>query len=98
MYERLPDKDEPDAFGLSRKDYGHETYEVWPENWPAFDLFHKLQTQWRAAAMGFTGLDHDILFRRLDRMNLSVDEWDALDSDVRVMELQALETMNQKQE
>lgn len=34
-------------------------YEVWPENWPAVDLFLRCQTQWRTGGMGSViGLDY----------------------------------------
>lgn len=72
--------------------------EVWPENHQAFNLFHQLLTQWRIGMGGPTGLDHNVLLRRLDRLGLPADEYDQLDDDVRTMELQALETMAEERE
>jgi len=35
------------------------TFEVWPENWPAWEAFHLCATQWRHAPMGgLLGLDY----------------------------------------
>ena len=64
--------------------------EVWPENWPAWTLFTRLGTQWRVGANGATGLDHNVMFKRLDRMGLSADDYDQMDDDIRVMERAAL--------
>lgn len=69
--------------------------EVWPENWQAFQLFSFMQTQWRAG-MSFTGLDYNVLYRKMDRMGLSAEEYEQLESDLQVMEYEALSIMNQK--
>lgn len=96
MYERLPDSDEPDAFGLKRSDYAHEVIEVWPENWPVFELFCALRTQWRVGAMGPVGLDYNTLFHKLDRMRLEPSEYEVFEDDIRAMEHAALEAMSAK--
>lgn len=84
------------AAGLAPEDFAGDDVEVWPENWPAFQLFHEMQTQWRAVGMGLIGLDYLVLFRKLDRMTLSPDEYDKFEDDIRTMELAALAAMNQK--
>lgn len=33
-------------------------FEVWPENWPAWEAFLAVQTQWASGFNGFTGLDY----------------------------------------
>lgn len=68
--------------------------DVWPENWAAFSLFASLQTQWRTGMGGPTGLDYNVLFRKMDRMNLSPPDYDELEEDIRVLELEALSTMS----
>lgn len=55
-----------------------------------------LETQWRMSMKGPTGLDHNVLLRRLDRMGLTDDEYDDMDSDIRAMEVAALAAMNEK--
>lgn len=67
--------------------------EVWPENWRAYVLFTEVGTQWRASMGGPTGLDYNVLYRKLDRMGLSDEETDELERDVRVMEYAALDAM-----
>ena len=35
-----------------------KVFEVWPENWPALELFMQCQTQWRTGPAGLLGLDY----------------------------------------
>lgn len=55
-----------------------------------------LETQWRMSMKGPTGLDHNVLLKRLDRMDLSAEDYDDMDSDIRAMEVAALAAMNEK--
>lgn len=64
---------------------------MWPENWPAWQLFQQLAGQWRAGVGGVYALDYTALFMRMERMRLADDAWDALFQDVRVLEGAALE-------
>lgn len=73
----------------------HSHVEVWPENWPAFLLFSELQTQWRVGMNGPSGLDYNVLFKKLDRMGLSESEYADLEDDIRVMEFEALSVMHE---
>lgn len=52
-----------------------------------------MRTQWRIGMAGPIGLDYGVLFRLLDRMNLSPDGYDEIFSDVRAMESAALEAV-----
>lgn len=72
--------------------------EAWPENEAALHLFRALGTQWRIGVSGPTGLDHNVLLARLDRMQLTDAEREQLDADVRVMEHQALETISDERD
>jgi hypothetical protein len=72
--------------------------EVWPENWPAFTLFTRLGSQWRVGMNGAIGLDHNVLFHRMDRMGLSADDYAQLDDDICVMEQAALSAIRESQE
>jgi len=56
-------------------------------------LFIKVGTQWRGGVAGPTGLDYNVLFRLMDRMDLPAAEWDETLDSIRTMELQALKTM-----
>lgn len=67
---------------------------VWPDNWPAFQIFARLQTQWSVGMGGRTGLRYEALYPLLDRTAADADEWEALFDDVRVMEYAALKQMS----
>lgn len=82
------------AGGFTPEDYAHEVVEVWPENWPAWDLFVGLQTQWRIAPGGFTGLDYTVLNRELDDLELPRDERAQMKRDIQTMEYAALPVLN----
>ena len=44
---------------LKRRRPRYTTFEVWHANWPAWQLFQGLSTQWRVAPMGgLLGLDY----------------------------------------
>lgn len=72
-------------------------HEIWPENYRAWELFCFMQSQWRVAGMGgFLGLDYNVLFKKMDRMQLSRDEYDQLEDDIRAMEFAALPVLNKQ--
>ena len=72
-----------------------EVIEVWPENWPAFNLFNKVSTQWRDNGYDPVGLDYTPLFYLMRRMNLSDQEWDDLFEAVQILEAEAVKTMRE---
>jgi hypothetical protein len=82
------------AAGLTPEDFDTGPVEVWPENLAAYELFCYMQTQWRAGAMGLIGLDYNTLHRKMDRMRLGPDDYDALEDDIRTMEFAAIEAMS----
>ena len=82
------------AGGYEPEDYDDDDTEVWPENWPAFQIFASLQTQWRVGVSGRTGLDYPALYPLLDRQAKDAAEWDALFDDVQAMEIAALNQMS----
>ena len=43
---------------LPDEDPASEDFEVWPENWPALQMFLRVQTQWRVGMNGLIGLDY----------------------------------------
>lgn len=68
---------------------------MFPDNWPAFQIFAQLQTQWSVGGMGGrTGLRYEALYPLLDRQASSSDEWDELFGDIRTMEYAALKQMS----
>lgn len=42
---------------------------------------------------GPTGLDYGVMYRKMDRMNLAPEQYDALEQDMQVMEGAALAAM-----
>lgn len=44
---------------------------------------------------GPSGLDYNVLFKKLDRMGLSESEYADLEDDIRVMEFEALSVMHE---
>ena len=97
MYARLPTEKELAGTGFTPDDYAEEA-EVWPDNWPSFSLFCRLQTQWRYGMAGRTGLDYLVLFALLDRMSLAEDERENLLNDIQTLEIAALNEMHKEEE
>lgn len=85
------------AFGLTLADFEHDVVEIWPDHYAAFSLFNFLATQWRVSANGPSGLDYAIMYRKMDRMNLSPSEYDQMEEDITVMERAALAEINSGQ-
>jgi hypothetical protein len=46
--------------------------------------------------MGIIGLDYNVVYHKLDRMNLSPEDYEEAENDVRVMEHEALLAMKEK--
>jgi hypothetical protein len=87
------------AAGFEPEDYEGDVIEVWPENLPALQMFQRIGTRWVVAGMGgVTGLRWEAIYPLMDRLNLTPDAWDALLSDLEVMERAALEVLNRKDE
>lgn len=68
---------------------------MWPEHVQAFQLFYALRTQWRVAMGGPTGLDYNVMYRMMDRMNLDPDAYDELEIQIQTMEVAALDCMRE---
>jgi hypothetical protein len=78
--------------GFVRADYDIEV-DVWPENWPAVEIFLRLDTQWRVGFGGATGLVYEALYPLLDRFFPDPDEWLQAFDDIQHLESVALRTM-----
>lgn len=70
--------------------------EVWPDNVRAINLFCQVSTQWRVGPSGVYGLDYSPLYHKMDRMNLSAEEYEELEEDIRVLEQSALDEMHKQ--
>ena len=79
-------------FGFSPEDYD-ETVEVWPDNWKSFLVMDSMGTQWRTGACGATGLDYGALPNVMEFLGVSKKDRRGVFQDVRVMEVEALNSM-----
>ena len=71
-----------------------EDFGVWPENWPAIEMFLRVQTQWRTTMSGVIGLDYAAvqwLFKLYD-----VEDPRSLLEDLQVMEVAAMTAINKQ--
>lgn len=66
---------------------------IWPGNERAVEWFIELGTQWRVGAAGPVGLDYNVLFTLAERRGVTGDEFEELFIDLRIMEDEALATM-----
>lgn len=62
-------------------------YEVWSCNWPAFELFAALATQWRVGMNGPTGLIYQEAYLMMDEQGLT----DRTQRQQRMSQLRAME-------
>jgi hypothetical protein len=69
--------------------------DVWPDCWPAFDLFAQCRTQWRVAMGGPTGLDYVAVLALMDLHGIKRRKRRKLLDDIQHMEAAALEQMAQ---
>lgn len=69
---------------------------LWADNWPAMRLFNQVSTQWRTGLNGPVGLDYNVVYHDLDRLNLDPDSYDDLMGCIRVIEGVALKEMTPK--
>lgn len=83
------------AFGLTPDDMLVEV-EIWPDFVASVNLFYSLRTQWRMGSAGAIGLDYNVLYRKMDRMNLTQEQYEQLEYDIRVLEIAALKEINKK--
>lgn len=83
--------------GLRPEDYPENApVGVWPDNQQAVVLFIEIETQWRSGPAGAYGLDYNVLFQKLDRMNLTAERYARLEQDIKVLECAALDAMHAK--
>lgn len=81
--------------GLTEADL--DITEVWPDNWPIFQVFCAVRTQWRFSGMGrATGLDYCAVYPLLERHYPSNKAFFAALDDIQAMEIAALETLNRE--
>ena len=83
---------DPGEINAMRKARKNQDFEVWPENWPAVEMFLRCQTQWRTTMAGVCGLDYAAvqwLFRLYE-----VKDQPAVLESLQVMEAMAIRILN----
>lgn len=82
------------ALGIVMPEQPPEDFEVLEENWPAVQMFLRLQTQWRTTMNGLLGLDYGAVAWILRLYE--VEDPRALLEDLQVMEAAALLSINSR--
>jgi hypothetical protein len=82
------------ALGIVMPEQPPEDFEVLEENWPAVQMFLRLQTQWRTTMSGLLGLDYGAVAWLLRLYE--VEDPRALLEDLQVMEAAALLSINSR--
>ncbi len=95
MYQPAPTADELRMTGLTM-DEAMPSVDIWPDNWRTVMLFDAIGTQWRVGMGGPVGIDYNVMFHKLDRLNLPPSEYEEIESGVRVMEEAALAIMRKR--
>ena len=67
-------------------------FAVWPENWPAVELFLRCQTQWNTSVGGVTGFDYSSVIALVNMYAYDV----AVFEDLQIMEAAAIELLNKQ--
>jgi hypothetical protein len=97
LYSEGPSAAEAAAFGLTVEEASGPPVEIWPDNLRAVNVFIALSTQWRTSANRPYGLDYNVLYHKLDRMDLTPAEYECIEEDIRMMEGAALVQIRAKQ-
>ena len=98
MYESGPSVEQLAALGLTAADLDEEDVEVWPCNWPAFLLFNRISTQWRAGASGVVGLDYSCIRNVAKFLGIKKKKLAEIFPDLQVLEGEALRVMAEERE
>lgn len=97
MYRSPPSEYELAGLGLLPSDIA--AVEVFEDNYPAWELFCYMGTQWMVGMAGATGLKYEVAHHKLDRARpaLDPDEYESRMDDLRVMEREALAVLRERQ-
>uniref|UniRef100_UPI00333E75EE DUF1799 domain-containing protein n=1 Tax=Castellaniella defragrans TaxID=75697 RepID=UPI00333E75EE len=90
MWKR-PTADQLKGTGLKPKHYREPHVDVWPESWPAIDLYIRYRSQWIQGPGGPTGLNYAVLLADLDRSDVQDDDREQIMDGIRVIEDAVLE-------
>jgi hypothetical protein len=71
-----------------------EHFEIWPDNWPAWQAFVSVQTQWSTGFGGPTGLDYSRVKAGLEMAGIEMTK--EMFAHLRIIEAAALKAMSKK--
>ena len=86
LYDKPPSAAELAEFGVKPSDFPPRRFEVWPENWPAIQLYAQNRTQWIQGPGGPTGLNYPWFQSCLDRKGVAADEAEVVMDGLKVIE------------
>jgi hypothetical protein len=95
LYRQAPTKAEAEELGLTLEE-ATAVVNLWPDNLDSINTFVSMLTQWRMGPNGAVGLDYGVLPAVLKLNGLPEDRFQALFSDIRVLEDQALQIIRKK--
>lgn len=87
---RVPTAAELEGTGFKPKHYKEPQVEVWPEGWQAFEIYMRLQNQWRCGPSGPMGLDYAVVFDELRHRGIVGEDRDTTLHYLRVVESEAI--------
>lgn len=90
---RAPTAAELEGTGLKPKHYPEPEVEVWPEMWAAFELYMRLQNQWRCGPGGPIGLDYVVVNEELRYLEIKGEEREEVMRHVRIIESAAIKEL-----
>lgn len=94
LYEVPASAAELAEFGLTPEDRPEEDFFIWKENYAAFNLFYRFNTQWRVGMSGVVGLDYNVFQHEMDRLKLSDEEYDDMMYCLNIIESTAIAEIN----
>lgn len=97
FYRRIEPPREGDVIGgMLAAAASKEVVEIWPENWPAWQFFMSVRTQWNEGLNGRTGLRYEAIYPLLDRLFPDPADWQTMFDDLQTLEIAALNAMHEK--
>lgn len=94
---RAPTAAELEASGLKLKPehYPEPEVTVWQDLWRSFEIYMRLQSQWRCGPSGPLGLDFTVLYPELARLQITGEAWDETMWHLRLIESEALKRLQE---
>lgn len=68
---------------------------MWPEAWPAFELYMRLQNQWRCGPSGPIGLDYGVVYDELRHRGIEGEARDDTMHMLRIIESAAIHELTE---